>query len=183
MDKNEIVVKLDAYIKAMEQKKENEDEIKDLESKIRTSVDSSYNYSLIRFLWPFLVLYPVLVTLISVAIALLFRVETQGDLYFIVLVSFGIYFVASVFIAKALRKKKCEKEYKERVLIKEKEDGIRKRRIEDLETENKKHLEVIQETKELLPASCRNIESAKMIKTYLIKGKFDTIEEAVEFIY
>ena len=68
-------------------------------------------------------------------------------------------------------------------MIKEKEDGIRKRRIEDLETENKKHLEVIQETKELLPASCRNIESAKMIKTYLIKGKFDTIEEAVEFIY
>lgn len=183
MDRIETVARLDAYIKAMEQKKENEEEIEKLESKIRTPADPSYNYTLIRFLWPFLVLYPVLVTLISVSFALLVKAQTESDLYFIVIISLGVYFITSVFIAKALRKRKCEKEYKERVLIKEKEDEIRKRRIQDLENENKEHLEIIQANKDLLPASCRNLESAKKIKTYLIKGKFDTIEEAVEFIF
>ncbi|MBR4556547.1 MAG: hypothetical protein IKO15_03610 [Clostridiales bacterium] len=58
MDKNEIVARLDTYIGALEQKAQIDDEIRNLESKIRTSVDSSYNYTFIRFFWPFLVCIP-----------------------------------------------------------------------------------------------------------------------------
>lgn len=182
MDKDEIVVSLDSYIKAMEQKKANDEEIKDLESKIRTSVDSSYNYTFIRFFWPFLVLYPVLGTMIYMLFVFLIKPETYSGLYVCLIFGFAVYFIISAVIAKALRKKKCEKEYRERVEVKLQNDEVRKKRIEELKRDNTEKLMTIQEHKDLLPASCRNLDSAKKIKMLLIKGKFDTIEEAVDFI-
>ncbi len=182
MDKNEIVARLDTYINAMEQKKQIDDEIKNLESQIRTSVDSSYNYTFIRFFWPFLVLYPVFGTMIYMAFALLFKAQTEGDLYLCLIVGFGIYFIASVFIAKALRNRKCNKEYQERLALKLQIDEVRKKRIEELEDANRQNTDVIKEHQDMLPASCRNLDSAKKIRMYLFRGKFETIEEAVDFM-
>ncbi len=182
MDKNEIVARLDTYIGALEQNAQIDDEIRNLESKIRTSVDSSYNYTFIRFFWPFLVLYPVFGTMIYMAFAFLFKAETQGDLYICMLVGFGIYFIGSVFIAKALRNRKCNKEYQQKLALKLQTDEIMRKRIEELENANQANLAVMKEHQDLLPASCRNLDSAKKIRMMLFRGKFETVEEAVEFM-
>ena len=57
-----------------------------------------------------------------------------------------------------------------------------KKRIEELENANQANLAIMKEHQDLLPASCRNLDSAKKIRMMLFRGKFETVEEAVEFM-
>ena len=182
MDKNELMERLDIYIKATNEKTEAEGQIKELESQIRMQVDSSYQYSFIRFFWPFLVLYPVLGTMFYLGLLYLIQAESYGDAYFCSLLGTVIYFVIAALVARKLRKVKCEKEYRAQVEMKEKIDADKKKRIEELQDEVKKQTEIIQENKDILPVSCRNIESVKKIRMLLVKGKIETIEEAVNYL-
>ena len=119
MDKNELMEKLDIYIKATNEKAEAEGQIKELESQIRMQVDSSYQYSFIRFFWPFLVLFPVLGTMFYLGLLYLIQAESYGDAYFCSLLGTVIYFVIAALVARKLRKVKCEKEYRAQVEMKE----------------------------------------------------------------
>lgn len=71
------------------------------------------------------------------------------------------------------------KPYEERVEWKRKEDEQLSLNLGNLRTELKKNKKIIDENKELLPSSCRNIESVKTILGKLTRGRAETIEEAM----
>ena len=75
MDRQEANKLLDDYMSALNTKKENGNRINKLKMDMGITYDPYDGYSLIRFLWPFLVAFPFLGTFIILLIAYLIKAE------------------------------------------------------------------------------------------------------------
>ncbi len=82
MDRQETIKLLDDYISALNTKNENGARIKKLKRDMGITYDPNDGYSLIKFLWPFLVAFPFLGTFLIVLIAYITKAEYRSEVYF-----------------------------------------------------------------------------------------------------
>ena len=178
VEKEELLNKLSAYIEALKDKEEAEEEIERLKARIGVDVDPTYDYSFMRFFWPFLVFYPVLSTIIMVVIVAHNKMAIQS-MWPLWIVITAIYFAISIVIARAWRKKSCMKLYNERVEIQQVEDRKLAGRLEQLEESLEATKNFLNDNKDLVPLQYRNIDSIKEIKSKIARGQASTIDEAI----
>jgi len=178
MDRQETIKLLDDYMSALNTKKENGNRINKLKMDMGITYDPNDGYSLIRFLWPFLVAFPFLGTFIIVLIAYLTKAEYRSEVYFSYIIGAAIYFTISVVIARLLRKIANKKLYDKRVAEQKKADEKASEIISKLQNEIDEADEFIKNHNDLIPVTCRNIESLKQIKSKIFRGKAESIEEA-----
>ena len=179
MEKEEILNRLNEYIEALKDKEEYEDEIERLKSKIGVDVEPTYDYAFMRFFWPFLVFYPILVAIICVVVMTHDRMAA-GILSVLWILVTVIYFAIAVVLARAWRKKACTKLYIERVEIMQVEERKSKSKLEQLENSLEETNVFLNANKDLVPIQYRNIDSLKEIKSKIARGQASTIEEAIE---
>ena len=117
MDRQETIKLLDDYMSALNTKNENGARIKKLKMDMGITYDPNDGYSLIKFLWPFLVAFPVIGTFLIVLIAYLTKAEYRSEVYFSYIIGAAIYFTISVVIARLLRKSANKKLYDKRATI------------------------------------------------------------------
>ena len=179
MDKNETIRALDAYIDALQKKNSIQRDIEKTEKYIGITPDPSFGYSFMRFFWPFLAVFPVVYALILVIVIYVIQVDNRMSAYFFLVALLVVYFAAAVFIAKALRKRASKKLYDEELERYRHEDERKTAKVAELKKELEKYNKIIKENQDMLPVSCRSVDSAKAIRTAIKMGKAETIEDAI----
>ena len=170
--------KLSAYIDALKDKEEAEEEIERLKARIGVEVDPTYDYSFMRFFWPFLVFYPILAAIIYVVV-FAHNAVPPGYLSVLWILITVIYFAVSLVSARAWRKKACMKLYQERVEISQVEDRKLAGRLAQVEESLGATKQFLNDNKDIVPVQYRNIESLKEIKSKIARGQASTIDEAI----
>lgn len=178
VEKEELLNKLSAYIEALKDKEEAEEEIERLKARIGVDVDPTYDYSFMRFFWPFLVFYPILAAIVWVVI-IAHQEVPAGYMPVLWILITVIYFAASLVAARAWRKKACMKLYQERVEITQVEDRKLAGRLAQVEESLGATKQFLNDNKDIVPVRYRNIESLKEIKSKIARGQASTIEEAI----
>ena len=183
MEREELCKTLDAYATALKNREEFEKRITELKSRQEKTVDREYcQFSLMRFYWPFILLFFVIFFTALVVFSIVNH--NEFSLAFVVYeLVFGIfYFPITALIANALRNKASEKMYNENVVLLNKENERAEEEIKKYEAMLDESYKIIADTKDIVPAKYRTAASVMAIRRVLMAGKASTIEEAVELI-
>ncbi|MBO4456906.1 MAG: hypothetical protein J5802_04235 [Butyrivibrio sp.] len=183
MEREELARLLDTYATALKNREECEKKITELKSRKEITASREYcQFTLIRFYWPFFILFFVIIVIATIVFGI---VNNNGFSFSFVLYQliFALfYFPITALIANALKNKASEKLYNENVGQLNKENEKAEEEIKKYETLLDESYRIIADTKDLVPAKYRTVSSVMAIRRLLIAGKASTVEEAVKFL-
>lgn len=183
MDREELVRLLDTYATALKNREECEKKITELKSRKEITASREYcQFTLIRFYWPFFILFFVIIIISSIIFGIVNNNEFSFAFVIYQLVFALFYFPITALIANALRDRASEKLYKENVGQLNKENEKAEEEIKKYEAQLDESYKIIADTKDLVPAKYRTVSSVMAIRRLLIAGKASTVEEAVELL-
>ena len=183
MEREELIKSLDAYATALKNREESDKRITDLKSRKEITPSREYcQFTLIRYYWPFFVLFFVISLIAAVIYGVVNhdRFDFAAIIYELVFAVF--YFPITALIANAIRDRASEKLYRETVAQMDKEKGKIEEEIAKQEALADESSKIIAECKDLVPAKYRNVSSVMSIRRFLVSGKASTVEEAVELL-
>lgn len=183
MNRKESLDFINQYSKNLKDKKESEEELKKLQGQRPFEVQAGPSFSFMRYFWPFLVLYPILTTILYVLFLAVFKVQTNGGMLGLMFLSLVVYFIAAIYIAHLRRDRASAKLYAERMEFKRQADKKRDERIAELQQKIDKCGSYIKTNQDKIPIICRNQESVNIIKDMLVNGKAETLEDAISSLH
>lgn len=183
MEREELCRSLDAYATALRNREEFEKRITELKSRTEKTVNREYcQFTLIRFYWPFFLIFFVIIAVSSIVFGIVNHDEFSFTFVIYQLVFALFYIPITALIANALRNKASEKMYNENVGLLNKENERVEEEIKKYEALVDESNRIIADTKDLVPAKYRTAASVMTIRRALLAEKASTVEEAVELI-
>ena len=183
MEREGLIKSLDAYATALKDREELEKKITELKSRKEITANLEYcQFSLIRFYWPFFILFFVIIGIASAVFGIANHNVFSFSMVIYELVFALFYFSITALFANALRNKASDKLYKESSAQMNKENEKAAEELKKLEAMLDESYRVISDTKDIVPAKYRTVSSVMAIRRLLIAGKASTVEEAVELI-